>query len=127
MRKILVKMKIRTIHGHGKADEEYVILDVLSDCNLNHYMVADSTFTKEGKISNKARHTHWFVMSDAKKGDIVVLYTGVGRNKAVKSANDSTVFHRYWGLKSAVWNDDGDGAVLLEINTWKTTKVSSTK
>lgn len=122
-----MKMKIRSIHGHGKASEEYVILDVLEDCNLNHYLIADSTYTEDGYISNKARHSHWFVGKDAKKGDAVVLYTGVGDNKAVKNANGTTVFHRFWGLRSAVWNDDGDGAVLLQIDTWKTTKVSETK
>ncbi|WP_395490724.1 hypothetical protein ACG1VR_08770 [Cedecea davisae] len=122
-----MKLKIRTIHAHGKASEEYVVLDVLENCNLNRYIVADTTYTKDGYISNKVRHTHWFTASEAKKDDIVILYTREGLNNETKQSNGSTIFHCYWELRSAVWNDDGDGAVLFEVNDWSTTRVAYTK
>lgn len=122
-----MKVKIRSIHGHGDAFEEYVVLEVLEDCNANHYMIADTTFTADGKISNKVRHTHWFYSAELKKGDFIILLTGAGTDHTDKRNDGSTVYYRYWGLKTAVWNDDGDGAVLYELNNWKAEKVSGTK
>jgi len=122
-----MNLKIRSIHGHGKASEEYVIIDVLNDCNAHYYMVADTTYVQPGTVSNKVRHTYWFHQTDLKKGDLLVLHTGSGTDSSVKQSNGSTHYQRYWGLKSAVWNDDGDGAILFEMNGWKTTKVADTK
>ncbi|HBK3300187.1 hypothetical protein I5679_13965 [Citrobacter koseri] len=122
-----MKAKVRTIHGHGKASEEYVIIDVNEDCNADHLMIADTTYTPKGNISCKVRHTHWFYPTALKKGDVLALFTGTGTDKSVKQASGNTVFYRYWGLKTAVWNDDGDGAILFDINTWSTKKVAETK
>lgn len=122
-----MKAKIRSIHGHGTANEEYVIIDITDGCNAHDYMLADTTYTNENTISNKVRHTHWFVKAELKKGDVIILYTGSGTNSSTKNTNGSTIYHRYWGLRTAVWNDDGDGAILFEINDWNTTKVADTK
>lgn len=122
-----MKLKIRTIHGHGKANEEYVIIDVADDCNAQYYMLADTTYTNDNKISNKVRHTHWFSKAELKKGDVIILYTGAGTNGSKRNSNGSITYHRYWGLRTAVWNDDGDGAILFEINAWNTTKEADTK
>lgn len=122
-----MKLKIRSIHGHGKAAEEYVIIDVLHDCMSNRYMIADSTFTSSETISNKTRHTYWFNDISLKRGDVVILYTCNGRDNNSKQGNGSTIYHIYWGLDSAVWNDSGDCAILFEISNWKTTSVSETK
>lgn len=121
-----MKLEIRSIHGHGKATEEYVIIDVLSDCDAKYYMVADTTY-QSGGISNKVRHTHWFYPAALKKGDVLVLHTGTGTDRSDQQTNGATYHQRFWGLKSAVWNDDGDGALLFEINSWRTTKVAETK
>ncbi|KHE07672.1 hypothetical protein [Citrobacter braakii] len=122
-----MKAKVRTIHGHGKANEEYVIIDVNEDCNANRLMLADTTYTSETTISNKTRHTFWFKAIDLKKGDVIVLYTGSGTDQSKSQTNGTTIYYRYWGLKTAVWNDDGDGAILFDINTWSTKKVADTK
>lgn len=122
-----MKAKIRAIHGHGKANEEYVVIDVNEECNADHLMIADTTYTPEGRISCKVRHTHWFYPATLKKGDVLTLFTGTGTDNSVKQASGNTVFNRYWGLKTAVWNDDGDGAILFDIKTWSTKKVAETK
>lgn len=122
-----MKMKIRSIHGHGKADEEYVVLDVIEDCNAHYYMLSDTTYTAKRKISNKTRHNFWFSPKKLKAGDVVYLYTKVGKYSSSERTNETISHKFYWGLKVPIWNDDGDGAILFEIETWKTTKVSETK
>lgn len=118
-----MKLKIDSVKGHGDEKEERLILSVLEDCNLNCYMVSDATFSRPGKISNKHRHSKWFTNKEVKKGDKVILYTRSGDDTTVKS-DTGTIWHKvYWGLKTGVWNDEGDAAVLAEIADWQTTKV----
>lgn len=118
-----MKLRIDSVHGHGDQKEERVRLTALGDCNLHYYMVSDATFTKGGKLSNKHRHSKWFDPKEVKKGDRVVLYTRKGKDVTVKG-DDGVVWHKvYWGLNSGVWNDEGDAAVLININSWNSTAV----
>ena len=53
-RKNMMKIKIQEIKDRGN-DEERIVLRVLEDCNLGRYLVLDTTFDKNGNISNKNR------------------------------------------------------------------------
>lgn len=33
-----MKVSIRSIHNHGDAKEEFVVLDVIEDCKLQYYL-----------------------------------------------------------------------------------------
>lgn len=117
-----MKLKIDSVHGHGDEKAERVLLTVLEDCNLKYYMIADATYTEDNKLSNKNRHSKWFNPKEVEAGDRVVLYTRAGKDATVKG-DDGTVWHKvYWGLGTAVWNDEGDAAVLIHLRAWKTTR-----
>ena len=115
-------LKILAIHEQGKAAEEYVLLDVLKDCNLTNYGLADTTYTSSEKISNKLRHFYWFPPTLVKAGELIVLRTGTGTDDSYKNTGGKTVNRFYWGLKSTVWNNTGDAAVLFNFADWNTTK-----
>jgi hypothetical protein len=115
-----MKLEIVSIRNHGKAAEEYVLLKVLKDCKLNEHILTDSTYQDSGRISNRLRHMYWWPgTSPANAGDFVFVYTREGKD-AVRHIKDSVNVYRdfYWGLKSAIWNDTGDAAVLIEIAAW---------
>lgn len=114
-----MKVSIRSIHNHGDAKEEYVVLDVNEDCKLQYYMLQDTTYTNNGNISSKLRHSYWLPSYDAKKGDEIIINTRSGKNLIPVREKGGKKFTFYWGLNSAVWNDEGDCVVLFEINTWK--------
>jgi len=59
-------------------DEERVVLYALADCNLNDYLLFDSTYDKEGNISNEYRHMFVFPAQQVKKGDFIWIYTKEG-------------------------------------------------
>ena len=121
-----MKVEIQSIKNQGDFDKEYVTLKVVEDCDLKYYMIADSTYTSENSISNKLRHSYWFAPKKAKKGDFVWLYTRAKKSgdKVSWATESKTTTHvYYWGLKTAVWNDEGDCAVLFEIKGWNTKKV----
>jgi len=114
-----MNVEIISIHNHGDFDNEYVLLRALEGCDIGRYVLADSTYTSDGKVSNKLRHIYWFPDQAVKKGDLISLWTKSGKSTITES-NSGTPIHRFfWGLQTAVWNDDGDCAALLEINTWQ--------
>lgn len=117
-----MNLKVVSIHNHGNASAEYVLLEATSDTNLKYYMIADTTYTSTGNISNKLRHTFWFGTHDIKQGELVVLRTGTGTNDTFTNTAGKVVHRFYWGLGSAVWNNTGDAAMLFNISSWNTTK-----
>ena len=117
-----MKLKVLSIHEQGSANKEFVWLEVVESCNLKYYGLADTTYSSDDKISDKLRHFFWFPSREVKKGERIVLRTGTGTNDQYTTTDGKKVHRFYWGLKSAVWNDDGDSAVLFEIAAWKTTR-----
>ena len=113
-----MKVKILSVHNHGNYEHEHVYMEVLQDCDIGEFMLADSTYTSDDRISNKVRHTYWFPDRQVKKGEYVSLWTGVGENIQTKSSQGNTIHRFYWGLKTSVWNDEGDCALLYHIDDW---------
>lgn len=120
-----MKVGINTIKSEGSADKEYVLLDVLEDCDIGEYLIADNTFTDKGTISNKLRHVYWFPDKKVKGGELVSLRTGKGKNTEVNNSDGVKVHRFFWNLESSVWNDnDADAAVLMHISAWTHKKAS---
>lgn len=113
-----MNIDIVSIHGQGDADAEFVYLKVTQDCNLQFYMLTDSTYVDESHISNKLRHLYWFPDQQVKAGDRIILSTNIG-TKSTSLEDGVTTHYLYWNLKQPVWNNTGDTAVLLNLNGWK--------
>lgn len=111
-----MKLKIAGVYHHGDLNKEHVVLNVLEDCNLSAYVLMDTTYDKEGKVSNKHRHVKWLPALQAKKGHKVSIWTKKGTDQS-STAEDESTWHRvYWNMNTSVWNSDGDVAVLLQIS-----------
>lgn len=120
-----MKLKIKSIHGHGDFDKEHVLLQANEDCNIGHYLLADTTYNRDGTFSNKMKHTYWFLNQDVKKGDYVSVWTKSGADTVTKM-KDGTPLHRfYWNLETAVWNDTGDCGLLVHTPVWQAVKMES--
>lgn len=117
-----MKLKVISIEGKGDLGKEVVWLDVLEDCDLQDYMVSDTTYTGDDTISNELRHMFWFPKRLVKKGDYVALLTREGANGTSTNSRKTTSHQFYWKLGRTVWNKDGDCAVLFQLSTWKPTK-----
>lgn len=93
-----MKVKIKSLMT-SSLDEERVVLEVLQDCDIGKYFIFDSTYTSDGKISNKVRHTYWFPNKTVKAGDFVVLYTKEGKQSEHKNKSNTMTYVFYGGLK----------------------------
>lgn len=118
-----MKLKIVSVHNQGDFDKEHVLLRAVEDCNLTHYLLADTTYIKDDVVSNRLRHTYWFIDKPIKKGDYVSVWTKSGIDTE-GTMQDGTPIHRlFWNLKTAVWNDTGDCAILVYTPNWQQFKV----
>jgi hypothetical protein len=120
-----MKLKINRVIDYGTLESERVELLVLEDCNLDYYMIVDTTYTSDNKMSNKIRHMHWFTAKDVKKDDEVILYSKSGKTltESINGGNNKR-YTIFWGMGTSVWNNSGDVAVLIHVDSWSSKRVS---
>ena len=71
----------------------------------------------------------WTDQEDSTKKFVgTVLTLAAGHWSCCASSGAMTHSHKhflYWNLKAAVWNDDGDYAVLFEVSGWDHKRVGA--
>ena len=110
-------LKLVKIADSGN-DNERLIIKAVRACNLNEYIVLDTTFDEEGIVSNK--HCHVYIMPDinVNEGDFIWLYTKKGTYHTHNNDSKTITHNIYWGLDIHVWNNDGDKAYLIHYDDW---------
>ncbi len=111
---------INIINNADPDDDECVILVVEEDINLGNYAIRDHTYDDDGDVSDIFPHYYEFPHKAVKKGEIIVLYTGTGKDGSYKNAEDTNVHAFYWGSDESIWNNSGDQAILLRIKYLQT-------
>lgn len=113
--------------GHRGTKEELVMFSVTSDCNLSHYMVIDTTYDEQDKVSDLHPHLFHFPSRVVAGGDTVFLYSGVVVEEEIEpelvidedgGEKYNHVFH--WGAANNIWNKTGDVGRLVWIGGGET-------
>jgi len=118
-------IEISHVKDKGDQEEERIFLKVNSDCNLNRYILFDSTF-EDDEVSNKHRHSFFWKPYDVKQGDLVVVYSKEGKQGASPSLKDKTktTHFFYWGMdEQTIWNKGGDRALLVHVDDFHSKNV----
>ena len=119
IQKIVMAMDLKLIKIRDvKTDNERVVLKALAKCNLNEYVLFDSSYDENGIISNKHRHLFLFPNLVIEAGDFVWLYTKSGTYGTHSNVSNTITHKLYWGIKNHVWNNEGDKAYLLHYDDW---------
>jgi hypothetical protein len=116
-------IKILKIHNKGNQNEEYVELYAYKKCDIGKYVISDSTYTEDGKISNKLRHIYWFPDKIVSSEDSIFLYTKTGINDDFINKSKTKTHRFYWNIARPIWNDSEDCGVLMLIEDWMCKKV----
>ena len=66
-------LKLIQIADRG-TDLERLILKAIRKCNINEYIVLDTTFDENGIVSNKHRHVYIMPDINVDEGDYIWLY-----------------------------------------------------
>ena len=108
-------LKLIRIADRGN-DNERLIMRAVRKCNLNKYIVLDTTYDEDGTVSNK--HRHVYIMPDiiVEEGDFIWLYTCDGKYHTHNNSSKTITHNIYWGLDVHVWNNDGDKAYLIHYD-----------
>ena len=111
-------LEITNIYNENLQTER-VVMTARNACNLNSFVLFDTTYDEEGKVTNKERHLKAFPTVQLKRGDTVTLYTKVGQN-VIPALNPYRPVNYiiYWGLDHKVWNNDGDRGYLLHYDDY---------
>lgn len=118
-----MKLSIRSVSGHGNLEKERIVLKAQDDIDIGDYMLADTTYVDEDEISNKLRHTFWIPEKEVSKGDLIVIYTKEGRDRAKRNDSGSRTHFFYWGLGKTIWNKNEDAAAVFHIKDWVSKQV----
>jgi hypothetical protein len=120
-----MKIKINKIVKQD-LNNERVLLEVIEDCNLSHYLLFDKTYDENGIESNKHRHMFIFGSLDLNVGDFVSLYTraiGDSDKPFFTNKRGTTTYQLFWGLNEEIWKNDADTAYLVHYDDWMSKKV----
>jgi hypothetical protein len=112
-----MKIKIINVKANGDLERERVVIKVLADDDIGHYILLDTTYNGN-TVSNKIQHPYWVPDTEVKRDDLVVIYTKKGVDKTVKNSSDSNTHFLYRGLEKSIWNKDGDCAIIMDIKEW---------
>lgn len=122
---LIDKISILNIKDKGTLASEYVVLKVHQNTDLLHFALVDSTYNDDGSFSNRHKHFYKFYPTAVKAGDFIHLYTKGGKDDTFSNTSKTTTHRFYWNLKTSVWNNDGDLAVLYSVEAWSTFDVKS--
>ena len=99
-------------------DNEYALIRVRRDCNLSKFLIYDTTYDDEGRVSNKL--PHMFRLPDynvqTMRTPLIRLYTS--RSYYIQEWEDPDHVNNLilsWRLNETIWNKEGDKATLVEI------------
>lgn len=104
-----------------REEDERIILSVTEDCNLWPYILMDTAYDENGRVSNINRHVYIFENQNVKCGDYVVVHTGKGENTTFTNKKGTTTFSYFWGFDSSVkmWNNVIDRALIVKVAEYK--------
>jgi len=91
---------------------------VLEDTQVGNFVLIRTTASGEDYYGGTITKAFWFQDTDAKIGDLIILYTKRG-NFSKKENKSGTVSHFYYmGSSEAIWTRGNTAAVLIESKAW---------
>lgn len=110
-------IELVSINNPGQ-DNEYALIRVNRDCNLNKFFIYDTTFDDEGRVSNKLPHMLRLPDYNVQvlRTPQIRLYTS--RSYPIQEWSDPQHVNTLilsWRLNETIWNREGDKATLVEI------------
>lgn len=113
-----MKLELRSIIAAGDIANERLSLRALDNLDVGDYLVAQSGYIGDNPTTD-FYHTFWFPFKPIQKGDLVVVYTKVGRNRERVLERGNKAHFYYLDLETPIWTRPDSGAVLLHAPTWQ--------
>ncbi|HGG8853247.1 TPA: hypothetical protein ACJJ1B_004351 [Enterobacter roggenkampii] len=111
-------IEIKYAKDVGNIEKERLVLKATSDDEIGNYVLFDTTYLEDGRVSNEMRHSLWFPDREVKENDLIVVYTKAGKDSKLENKNGTSSHFFYMGLGNSIWNKNGDCAVIMKISSW---------
>ncbi len=111
-------IKLVSIHNPG-LDNEYALISVNRDCNLSKFLLYDTTYDDEGRISNKLPHMLRLPDYNVRVQQTPQIRLYTSRTYPIQEWVDPSGINTLilsWRLNETIWNKEGDKATLVEIS-----------
>ncbi|HMH45457.1 MAG TPA: hypothetical protein VK557_18360 [Pyrinomonadaceae bacterium] len=110
-----MNVELKAVRNAGDLDHERVVLRVRLPDDIGLYVIGDSESIDPESISGRLHRMFWFPDGRVSAGDLVILYSKKGKDKAKKNKSGSTSHFYYWGFTHPIWNEPDSAAVLIKI------------
>jgi len=113
-----MSLRIINVNNGPEPEEEYVMLKAFANIHLGGYALVGRSFllndTECERCDKKIRHIYNFPNHRVKKGEYVLLVTGVGTDKKYTDIEGDTIHKFHWNSAECIWNNTSDEAVLIQ-------------
>ncbi len=113
-----MNIKIIKIVDPGNLTSERIIFKAEADSLIGSYLVLKTKTLSGRGVSSSTSGTYWFPDKSVKNGELIVLYTKIGKNTEVLNKDGSTTHFFYWNRSLPVWMTPDDTVVLAYISSW---------
>lgn len=104
-------LRIVNITTGSEPEDEYIMMKAHTSANLADYALVNRAFlTKEP--DKKIWHYN-FPNGRIKKGEFVLLVSGVGDNKKYVDIEGDTIHKFYWNSAQCIWDSADEEAVII--------------
>ena len=110
--------QVISIKDAGDLSNERVVIKIRASLDIGVYLLLCTKF-EDGSVTNEVVNTYWFPDEEIHEGDVVVLYTKGGRDKARQNKSGNKTYFFYWGEKSPLWERSDRAAVLIRSRSWQ--------
>lgn len=121
-----MKLSYQTILDLGDRENERILYNVNSPCNLGNFLIALAKKIGDNSVSSKIESIFWLNDAELKEKDLVVIYT-TRKERGIKSLQNnsgSTSFFVFWNLKKTL-KELTDFKFVLFDTEWRTFSVPS--
>ena len=120
-----MNLKVRRFRDRGDLQNERVVLICSEDMDVGKYLLFRTKAVDTDEVSTDLKNCFWLPDLSINAGDIIVIYSKSGENKNRENSDGSKSHFMYRGLKTPIWGDESDCAVLMEISNWSIKKVTA--
>lgn len=116
-----MKLTYQTTLDLGSPENERILFNVTSACNLGNFLIALARKIDQNSVSSRIESPFWLNDAEIKENDLVVVYT-TRKDSGVKSLQNksgSTSFFVFWNLDKTLKEQSNFSFVLFDTE-WKT-------
>lgn len=124
-----MKFKVRGVRDPGDLAKERVVIEIMDDGNLGTLILASTKQQSPNRVSARIKNPYWVPDQEAKKGDLLVVYTKAGGRNSRENDDGSSSYFFYLGSEKALYEQPDQTVTVFSISSWRFAKreeVSST-